>query len=65
MDGSVSTWLASDYNKESIQLCVKKTDQRRPLALFSRAMTMTMNKGQRPTNTPTSDVVTNGGRTER
>ena len=24
MDGNVSTWLASDYNKESIQLCVKK-----------------------------------------
>ncbi|MDC1357553.1 FAD-binding protein [Pseudomonadota bacterium] len=24
MDGSVSTWLASDYNKENIQLCIKK-----------------------------------------
>ena len=24
MDGNTSTWVASDYNKESIQLCVKK-----------------------------------------
>ena len=40
MDGGISTWDESDYNKENIQLCVKKIkdDSYRKLILIFTAL---------------------------